>query len=69
MVRGGSMYCKICGQKREGLRIFSIYMCKDCFDELVFVSVEDSKYDYYKNLIRILLSYYIGGKEQLNPVK
>lgn len=69
MVRGGSMYCKICGEEREGLRIFSIYMCKQCFNELVFISVEDNKYDFYKNLIRILLSYYIGGKEQLNPVK
>lgn len=62
------MYCKICGDKREGLRIFSIYMCKECFNEISFTPVSDEKYDLYKNLIRILLSYYIGDKQLLNPV-
>lgn len=62
------MYCKICGDKREGLRIFSIYMCNECFNEISFTPVSDEKYDLYKNLIRILLSYYIGDKQLLNPV-
>ena len=68
LVRGGTMYCKICGDKREGLRIFSIYMCKECFNEIAFTPVSDEKYDLYKNLIRFLLSYYIGDKQLLNPV-
>ena len=68
MVRGGVMYCKICGEKREGFRIFSIYMCRECFNQISFVTVDDDKYDLYKNLIRILLSYYISDKQLLNPV-
>lgn len=62
------MYCKVCGEKGEGLRIFSIYMCNDCFYEISHVNVSDDRYDLYKNLIRILLSYYIGSKQLLNPV-
>lgn len=62
------MYCKICGENREGIRLFGIYMCKECFNELAFVSVSDAKYDLYKNLVRILLSYYISDKQLLNPV-
>jgi hypothetical protein len=68
MARGGIMYCKICGENRDVIRIFSINMCKECFNELSFISVNDEKYDVYKNLIRILLSYYIGDKQLLNPV-
>ncbi len=62
------MYCKMCGEKREGLRIFGVYMCKECFNEISYVNVSDDKYDLYKNLVRILLSYYIGSKQLLNPV-
>lgn len=62
------MYCKVCGDKKEGLRIFSIYMCKSCFNELAIVPVMDESYDRYKNLIRILLSYYISDRQLLNPV-
>lgn len=62
------MYCKICGDRREGFRIFGIYMCKECFTELTFASVNDEKYDLYISLIRILLGYYIGERQLLNPV-
>lgn len=62
------MYCKVCGDKRDGLKIFGIYMCDKCFEELSLISVDDDRYEYYKNLIRILLSYYIGDKHLLNPV-
>lgn len=62
------MYCKICGEDRDGIRIFSINMCKECFNELSRLSVTDEKYDVYKNLIRILLSYYIGDRQLVNPV-
>jgi hypothetical protein len=66
MVRGGIMYCKVCGDENEGYRIFGIYMCKRCFNKLETVSIDDEDYDEYKNLIRILLSYYIS--KELNPV-
>lgn len=59
------MYCKICGEYKEGLRIFGINMCNSCFDQIAYSKVSDDKYDLYKNLVRILLSYYIGGKQQL----
>ena len=61
------MYCKICGEERRGFRIFGLYMCKECFNELAFTSVLDDKYDIYKNLVRILLSYYISDKQRLSP--
>lgn len=67
MVRGGIMYCKVCGEKTDSFKIFGIYMCKKCFNKLETISIDDENYDAYKNLIRILLSYYISNKE-LNPV-
>jgi len=67
IVRGGTMYCKICGEYREGFRIFGIHMCKECFYEFAFSDVEEDKYDFYKNLIRILLGYYIGERQSLRP--
>lgn len=62
------MYCKVCGEDREGIKIFGINMCKECFDEIAYISVSDDRYDLYKNLIRILLSYYISDRQLLNPV-
>ena len=63
------MYCNICGNRGDKLNIFMIKMCKDCFNELASTSVMDDDYDKYKNLIRILLSYYIGPKAILDPAK
>lgn len=63
------MYCNICGNRGDNLNIFMIKMCKDCFNELANTSVMDDDYDKYKNLIRILLSYYIGPKVILDPAK
>lgn len=62
------MYCNICGNVEENLNIFKINMCKDCFEEIVNVNIMDEDYDNYKNLIRILLSYYINPRAHLNPV-
>lgn len=62
------MFCKICGNRDEIIKLLSINMCKDCFREFSEISVMDKNYDKYKNLIRIILSYYIATKPQLNPV-
>lgn len=62
-LRGEDMYCKICGENREVLHIFSINMCKECFSEIAFSDVNETIYESYKNLIRILLSYYLEGKQ------
>ena len=61
------MYCKICGEKGDGFRIFGLYMCKECFEEISLISVFDDRYDRYKNLVRILLGYYIGDIQRLSP--
>ena len=63
------MYCNICGNRGENINLFMITMCKDCFDEFANISIFDEDYDKYKNLIRILLSYYISPKAILNPAK
>ena len=62
------MHCIICGNERTGIRLLSQRVCKDCIDEITNISVSDEGYDFYKNLIRILLGYYISEKHQLNPV-
>ncbi len=66
--RGGVMYCKICGERRDTIRVFSINMCKSCMNELTFSNVNDDKYEGYINLIRILLGYFLGERELINPV-
>lgn len=62
------MYCKICGDYDKSIRLMGINICKQCFLELSEISVMDINYDRYKNLIRIILGYYINAKPQLNPV-
>ena len=63
------MYCNICGNREDIINIFIIKMCKDCFNEFANISIMNDDYDKYKNLIRILLSYYISPKAILNPAK
>lgn len=62
------MYCNICGDRGDSLNIFKINMCKKCFYEIASTSITDENYEHNKNLIRILLSYYISPRAQLNPV-
>ncbi len=62
------MYCKICGRDEAMTNLLSQRICKQCIDEIANTSVYDETYDLYKNLIRILLGYYISEKHQLNPV-
>lgn len=51
------MYCKICGEGRATIKIFSINICKGCMNELTYSNVNDDKYEGYIKLIRILLGY------------
>lgn len=62
------MYCNICGNMEENIGIFKIKICKCCLNEIQNLKYEDEKYDYYKNLIRIALGYYILSPLELNPV-
>lgn len=62
------MYCKICGNNKSKISLLSQSICKECLDEIGNASVFDETYDRYKNLIRILLGYYISELHQLNPV-
>lgn len=62
------MNCKICGRNHDNINLFSISICRDCMEEIVNVDIWDLNYDRYKNLIRILLGYYIGDSPKLNPV-
>lgn len=64
------MYCNICGNGNidENINIFKVYICKKCLSEIQTLKYEDENYDYYKNLIRIVLSHYISPPMKLNPV-
>ncbi|MEW8973828.1 MAG: sigma factor G inhibitor Gin [Tissierellaceae bacterium] len=62
------MYCNICGSREDNIYLFKTNICKKCFNEIANISVMDADYDRYKNLIRILLSFYISPKVGLNPV-
>lgn len=62
------MYCNICGNIEENIGIFKINICKSCLNEIQNLKQEDDNYDYYKNLMRIALGYYIIPPLKLNPV-
>lgn len=62
------MYCKICGSNNSKISLLNQSICKECLGEIGNTSVFDETYDKYKNLIRILLGYYISELHQLNPV-
>lgn len=52
----------------KDINLFKITICKDCFYKLSNISVEDKEYERYKNLVRIILSYYIGPRPKFYPV-
>lgn len=56
------MICKICGEKKNILPVFSVHICQECMKEFNTIEVLDENYDYYKNMIRIFLSYYVGRR-------
>ena len=62
------MYCKICGNDKARMNLLGQIVCKQCMDEITNSNVGDEAYDFYKNLIRIFLGYYISDIYQLNPV-
>lgn len=63
------MYCKVCGNENVTMRLLSQNICQDCIDEITEISALEDNYDFYKNLIRILLGFYISENYQLNPVQ
>lgn len=62
------MHCNICGNDNLRFRLFGQTICKECINEITNTNVEDESYEFYKNLIRILLGYYISDTLKLNPV-
>lgn len=60
------MHCNICGNRRIELNIFKINICKVCLGDITNISVLDKDYESYKNLIRIVLSYYIEPRKNID---
>lgn len=60
--------CSICGNEKSRINLFGQVICNQCMREIENSNVEDDNYDFYKNLIRIFLGYYISDVYQLNPV-
>jgi hypothetical protein len=64
------MHCIICNQKeKHGIELLGIRLCKKCFQDISTTPVFHKNYDYYKEIIKVILKNYIYEKASLNPVK
>lgn len=64
------MYCALCNQnKKPKIEVLGLEMCNSCMEELSSTPVIGTKYDYYKEVIKIALRNYIYERVEINPVK
>ena len=64
------MYCTLCNEKdQEGIDLLGIRICKRCFTDLSTIPVFSEKYDYYKEIIKVVLKNYIYERTAINPVE
>lgn len=63
------MYCAICHEnKDQDVKLLGIRVCKTCFEDISMINVSNEKYDYYKEIIKLVLKNYIYERANLNPV-
>ena len=62
------MSCKICGSRNIKISLLGQNICKECLNEIIETNPLDESYLYYKNIIRIILGYYISERYELNLV-
>lgn len=64
------MNCELCNEKGDNyVDLLGTNLCSDCFNDIATISISHKKYDYYKDLIKLILKRYIYNKTILNPVK
>ena len=64
------MYCTLCNEKDEGgIDLLGIRMCQACFTDLSTTPVFAEKYDYYREVIKVVLKNYICERAISNPVE
>jgi hypothetical protein len=66
----GKMHCTICKEKdKNSIELLGINVCETCFSDISTIPVCHKKYDYYKEVIKVVLKNYIYERVTLNPVK
>ena len=64
------MGCTLCNEKeKDGIDLLGIKVCQACFNDISTTSVFADKYDYYKEIIKVVLENYIYERTILNPVE
>lgn len=64
------MNCIICKKDKElGIELLGVNLCKTCFEDIANTSIFHKKYDYYKEIIKLILKNYIYEKTILNPIE
>lgn len=64
------MYCTLCNEKdKAGINILGINICQGCLTDLSTTPVFAEKYEYYKEVIKVVLKNYIYERATINPVK
>mgnify|MGYP001375885199 FL=1 len=64
------MYCTLCNKEEElGIELLGIKVCKACIEDISTTPIFTEKYDYYKEVIKVVLKNYIYERATLNPVR
>ncbi|HSH36935.1 sigma factor G inhibitor Gin [Schnuerera sp.] len=64
------MNCKLCNKKgKNNIDLLGTNLCKECFKAIATTSISNKDYDYYKEIIKLILKNYMYNKTILNPVK
>lgn len=64
------MYCIICkGGEGNRVDLLGVKVCDLCYDDILTTFAFEEKYDYYKEVLKLVLQNYIYEKVTLNPVE
>lgn len=61
------IFCK--GIEKENIELLGVEICEKCYDDILTTLVFEEKYDYYKEVVKLVLQNYIYEKVSLNPVE
>lgn len=64
------MYCILCKDiKQEKVDLLGVKVCESCYNDILTTFPFEEKYDYYKDVLKLVLQNYIYEKVSLNPVE
>mgnify|MGYP003778759945 CR=1 FL=1 len=62
------MHCILCNEEGKGdIDILGLRICKICFEDISNTSVSHTRYEYYKEIIKLALKNYIYEKSIVTP--